>query len=263
MFGLWCLSLAGLRAQSDPVTDHAVRTAVATILRQVCLVPDMVVVEDPAIPTAVAYIKDKHRHIAYNATFMARLRDSTRTDWAPVSVLAHEVAHHLLGHTLDPTALMPADELACDRWSGMVLRSLGAPLDSALAALERVGGPHGTHRHPPRHLRLEALQEGWALADGPPQAPAWPSGADLRYQLAIHGDPMVYYLDAQDRVVRFDRNAEAVEVGRWVKGDGRSGPQQLTWLEQELFVDGHNVVWRPTTHGMPLKVGRLMAFARP
>ncbi len=59
--------------------------------------------------------------IEYNPMFMAMVMDSSCSNWSAISILAHEIAHHLLGHTLDPTNVRPGDELACDRYSGFIL----------------------------------------------------------------------------------------------------------------------------------------------
>lgn len=102
--------------------------------------------------------------IAYNPRFMATVLDSTRTDWGAVSIFAHEVAHHLLGHTIDPASVRPGDELACDRYSGFVLHGMGATLGEALAFKSVIGDPHGTRRHPSKHARLEPIRQGWEEA---------------------------------------------------------------------------------------------------
>ena len=87
-------------------------------------------------PNAEAFIDDKtgERFIFYNAAFMQRVRQRTVDDWSPVSILAHELGHHLAFHT----AIAGSDhkfELEADYFSGFVLRRLGATLPQADAAM--------------------------------------------------------------------------------------------------------------------------------
>lgn len=114
------ISLAMLFFIAAPAQSHmseaAAKEAVYRIVRHSGLLPNFIVREDLQVRTAVAYIKGKERLIAYNPVFISTILDSSGTDWSAVSVLAHEIAHHLLGHTLDPEAVRPGDELACDRY---------------------------------------------------------------------------------------------------------------------------------------------------
>ena len=63
------------------------------------LVQNFQIVENPNISTAIAYLKNKKRYIAYNPEFMLRVKDRTKSDWGAISVLAHETGHHLAGVT--------------------------------------------------------------------------------------------------------------------------------------------------------------------
>lgn len=72
------------------------------------------------VSNAQARIVGDKRLILYNQEFMARVKRTTNTDWAAVSILAHEIGHHLEGHTLGKDGSRPADELEADRFSGHV-----------------------------------------------------------------------------------------------------------------------------------------------
>src|SRR4051812_46756361 len=48
--------------------------AVASIVRYTGLTQNFLIVENPSIPTAIAYIKDRQRYIAYNPQFMLRVK---------------------------------------------------------------------------------------------------------------------------------------------------------------------------------------------
>jgi hypothetical protein len=43
---------------------------------------------------------DMIRYIMYNQQFMFGVKDLTQNHWSEVSILAHEIGHHLSGHTL-------------------------------------------------------------------------------------------------------------------------------------------------------------------
>src|SRR5690606_20195236 len=82
------------------------------------------------VPNAAAEINSNgDRLILYNQTFMKRITETARTDWAAVSILAHEIGHHLSGHTLKRGGSRPEIELQADSFSGFVLFKMGAGLD--------------------------------------------------------------------------------------------------------------------------------------
>lgn len=255
----------GAQAQPVVMNEAAAKEAVYRVVRHSGLLPNFIVREDKEVKTAVAYIKDKQRVIAYNPAFISSILDSTGTDWSAVSILAHEIAHHLLGHTLDPDAIRPGDELACDRYSGFILQRMGVTLDDALASMEKAGDVHGTERHPPRHARLAAITQGWLEADrlarGIEEAP-FTVARDFKFVVHLAGDGNTYYVDAEDRLVWFNEAAEPIEFGRCSKAASREFAYELTWQGYLLQVDGRNVIWRPAAHGMPIQVGRMEPFAR-
>jgi len=49
-----------------------------------------------------------HRYLLYNPNFKAEVDAKTGSQWAFYSIMAHEIAHHLQGHTLDSTGSRPA-----------------------------------------------------------------------------------------------------------------------------------------------------------
>lgn len=253
-----------LAAQTTQVSERAAKEAVHRIVQHSGLSADFVVLEDRSVPTAIAYIKGHERIIAYNPAFIASIVDSAHTNWAAVSILAHEIAHHLLGHTLDPAAMHPGDELACDRYSGFILYGMGATLEESLAAMDVAGDPHGTERHPPKAARVEAIRQGWEDArrihDREPEEP-FVLKDDFQYVVRFAGDRNTYYVDRTGRLLWFDEHAEPIEFGRYAAADG--GNHVLTWEGQEFLVDRHNTIWSRTAHGMQMNVGRMEAYARP
>lgn len=118
------------------------------------------------VPNAAAVIRGDVRYILYDQYFMHSTRKSTGSVWAPMSIMAHEVGHHLNGHTLDNRGSRPSIELQADYYSGFVLQKMGATLDEARVAMEKIGSPDGSSTHPARHDRLAAIGNGWMEACG-------------------------------------------------------------------------------------------------
>jgi hypothetical protein len=260
------LLVPGLRAQDARLNERAAKEAVYLIVRHSGLQPDFTVLEDREIRTAIAYIKGKERIIAYNPDFLARVMDSTCTNWSAISILAHEIGHHLMGHTLDPSNVRPGDELACDRYSGFILHAMGATLAEALAAMDVSGNPHGTENHPPKHARLDAIRQGWneahMIAERVEPEPFVVHDA-FRFVVSFNGDANTYYVDADNRLVWFNNFAEPIQFGQLQKLFGKDPKYQLTWADKVYLVDGRNTIWKRTVTGMQMKVGTMADYARP
>ena len=118
------------------------------------------------VPNAASVIIKGKRYILYNPKFMSQINTSSGSNWAAVSILAHEIGHHLSGHTLDNVGSRPATELEADEFSGFVLCKLGASLKDAQAVMEPIASLKGSHTHPPKRDRLVAIEAGWKRAGG-------------------------------------------------------------------------------------------------
>ncbi len=155
-------------ALSDKVPTDC-RDMVEQIMKFTGLPQNFDVVEGN-VPNAAAMIvigKDKlpHRVIAFNNGFMDQVRRATNNnDWAPVSIMAHEIGHHLSGHTITPGGSQPAIELEADKFSGFVLYKMGAQLADAQKALITLVPEADGPTHPGRGKRVAAIQDGWKQA---------------------------------------------------------------------------------------------------
>ena len=116
------------------------------------------------VDNAAAVVYDGKRYLLYNPDFLSSVNRAGHTDWAGISILAHEMGHHLNGHTLRAGGSQPADELEADEFSGFVLRKLGASLAQAQAAMATVPDADGSATHPGRTPRLAAIGQGWQRA---------------------------------------------------------------------------------------------------
>jgi hypothetical protein len=112
------------------------------------------------IPNAAAVIMNNKRYILYNQTFMYNIRQRINY-WASLSILAHEVGHHLNGHSLIPGGSRPILELEADKFSGFILGRLGANLQQAQSAINNLAPLNSSLTHPGRSTRLAAVANGW------------------------------------------------------------------------------------------------------
>ena len=113
------------------------------------------------VPNASAVIKEGKRFILYSQVFIESIEKNTQTKWSSISILAHEIGHHLNGHTLDDIGSRPNKELEADKFSGFVCYKLGANLNEAQAAMRLIASSSGSDTHPPKSARLEAISIGW------------------------------------------------------------------------------------------------------
>jgi hypothetical protein len=118
------------------------------------------------VPNAAAVILKSKRYILYNPKFMNEINEATGSNWAAISILAHEIGHHLNGHTLDNVGSRPDTELEADEFSGFVLRRMGASLADAQAVMGLIASIKGSHSHPAKKDRLTYIESGWNNAGG-------------------------------------------------------------------------------------------------
>ena len=117
------------------------------------------------VPNASATIINNQRYILYNQSFMYNI--SKRINyWASLSILAHEIGHHLEGHSLMPGGSRPNIELEADRFSGFILARLGSSLEDAQSAINYLVSEQGSFTHPGRAARLAAITNGWLSVKG-------------------------------------------------------------------------------------------------
>lgn len=122
-------------------------------------------VDGAQVQNAAAVIMKEDRYILYNPTWISKVSSNAQTYWAGISIIAHEIGHHLNGHTLLKSGSRPKTELEADEFSGFVLRRMGATLVEAQAAMKLLANPLGSSTHPPQNQRLKAIEKGWKNAD--------------------------------------------------------------------------------------------------
>lgn len=118
-----------------------------------------------SIDNAVATIIDNKRYILYDPKLLSYTDIKSGSYWSSMSILAHEIGHHLSGHTITNKGSNPKDELEADKYSGFVLYKLGATLSDATNAIRTLGNDVGSTTHPPKSERIKAITQGWNEAN--------------------------------------------------------------------------------------------------
>ena len=203
------------------------------------------------VDNAAAVVFNGKRFLLYNPDFLGAVNRAGHTDWAGISILAHEMGHHLNGHTLRAGGSQPADELEADEFSGFVLRKLGASLAQAQAAMASVPDAEDSPTHPGRTPRLAAIGQGWQRANAqllasartaaPSAAPAVVAAAPSRPTAPNYRDEDVADLPtavtgapSRELVALSQRNGDAVRlVGQLTF---RNDPGQRYYLTNALKV---------------------------
>jgi hypothetical protein len=138
---------------------------VERILKPIGLMRNFKVMECPETRNCFAAVLNGQRFILFDGAFMQQIESDTETDWSAISIMAHEIGHHLQGHTLTSGGSSHQKELEADKFSGFVLHQLGATLDEATVAIKTIASPRPSVSHPARATRLESITKGWMEAD--------------------------------------------------------------------------------------------------
>jgi hypothetical protein len=165
----WYCNYSGQAATSSPLsstdgTQFSESASAGTVVREILDSAGLVgnfVVRAANVPNAMASVRMGERFIEYNPSFVDQLKVGTRTNWSVYSVLAHEIGHHLQGHTVRATGSRPDLELEADEYSGFILAKMGASLSEAQKAMETFGSDTSSGTHPEKRLRLAVIKKGW------------------------------------------------------------------------------------------------------
>ena len=113
-----------------------------------------------------------------------RLINSRTNDWSSLTILAHEVGHHINGHALDLTmyaggvieakslAAKRKQELEADEFAAFIMAKLGAPLNRVESAIALISSDKDDtySTHPSKSKRLNAVRIGYNKAGGTSRA---------------------------------------------------------------------------------------------
>jgi TPR repeat protein len=146
-------------------------TAVDRILDEIGLFRNFTIQECPNINNAIAKnieisAGQKERYILYDSKFFDRIEEKANNRWAAISVLAHEIGHHLNGHSLNDEGSNHKFELEADYFSGLALAKMGATKAEAQSAIMTLTYEKATSTHPAKIDRLTSIENGWNKAKG-------------------------------------------------------------------------------------------------
>jgi predicted Zn-dependent protease len=111
---------------------------------------------------AFATIAGGKKVLVVDVGFVNWLNRRVGTEWAAISVIAHEIGHHIAGFPqYDRREDRHRSEVNADYWSGQALQKLGAARESSLLTILRIGNVSDTSTHPSRLRRAEAIGKGW------------------------------------------------------------------------------------------------------
>lgn len=166
-----CLALQSNNFTSDIESENAIDKIMSVIgtsqkpILQAC----------NNINNAVAAVYKGQRYILYDRKFIKSLTTGSNKYWSNMFILAHEIGHHINGHSLDillyvnnvidPKSLNEKrnQELEADEFAGFVLAKLGATLNETSKVLLNI--PQITNErsstHPSRDKRIMSVETGF------------------------------------------------------------------------------------------------------
>jgi tetratricopeptide (TPR) repeat protein len=106
------------------------------------------------------------RVLQFDRDFLEQYEKITNDKWFVVGVVAHEIAHHLNGHSLDGVGSRPNKELEADEFAGFVMQKLGATLSDAQNIFSFLNETEGAPTHPIKAKRYKAIKRGWEKSAG-------------------------------------------------------------------------------------------------
>lgn len=136
---------------------------VTLIMQVVGLQPDFKI-KEAKVSNIEAVISHHKRYIYYNPAFINWLNTATGGKWAAIALLAHEIGHHLNGHTLGKSSNRLQLETEADEFAGFILARLGASLEEAQLVMNYIAKSEKSKTHPARKDRIAAIASGWNRA---------------------------------------------------------------------------------------------------
>lgn len=107
------------------------------------------------------------KYILYNPAFIESLNSATKNNkWAIMTLLAHEIGHHMSGHTSRRGGNKLALELQADEFAGFIMQKMGATLQQSQNVMFYISKTEDSKTHPARSSRITAIEKGWVKATG-------------------------------------------------------------------------------------------------
>ncbi len=157
-----------------------------------------------SVPNACAVVKcddvgNCKRFILYSQEFMENIKDETRTHYAEFGVLAHEIGHHLAGHTLNNKGSRYDIETEADKFAGFMLYKLGATITEVKQCYSNLP-IEGSSSHPSKSARVAAVSAGYYDAK--------------RSGVSIDRTNSMKNIASENNIVDISKNTDVSEVDR-------------------------------------------------
>ncbi len=140
---------------------YEARDIINTMLDTINWKENFLVKEQNGSNNAFATIISGKRWIVYDNNFLERVDYYSKTKWASISILAHEMGHHYYNHVVDGKGSTPPKEIQADYFSGVLMSKLGAGLEESIAAIQNVASDQASSSHPGKKDRVDAITKGW------------------------------------------------------------------------------------------------------
>lgn len=120
--------------------------------------------ERNGIQNAYATIMNNVRWIVYDNEFLENIDSYSKTKWASISILAHEMGHHYYDHVVSQTGSTIPKEIEADAFSGFLMAKMGATKEQSIAAITTIASDRASSTHPAKKDRVNAISAGWDKA---------------------------------------------------------------------------------------------------
>lgn len=161
------------------------------------------------INNAFATVIENERVIVYDSKLFNNVEWYSDTFWTSVSILAHEIGHHLSGHTEDNLGSVPSKELEADRFSGYVLYKMGATKEQAIMAMSVLGSDVDSETHPSKSKRIKVIEDSWDKSNNQRYNSALPP--------APKGSPADFYIFNKEMLIN---NEFLNNAPNWFESEG-------------------------------------------
>ena len=158
-------SLCDFVANKTYISNQMVVDKINTMVNSIALPQNFILVECENINNAFAYVKNGTRYIIIDDQW---IRSIEGNNWFITGILAHEIGHHLCGHTISNGYVSLEDrrkrELEADKFAGFILKAIGATQDQSLIAINSivpVDFDDSRSTHPTKSKRIEAIKKGY------------------------------------------------------------------------------------------------------
>ena len=159
---------------SNFMSEEDVNNLVTDMLDRIDIKNRFILVSCRKIDNCQATIYRGKPYILYNPDFLDQVKrlsftsstiPITTKNWEAITILAHELGHHVNNHLMNPhpDATQRDIEIEADEFAGSMIFRMGGTSDEAAFAY-RLMPDVGTYEHPGRKQRIDAVIRGWEKA---------------------------------------------------------------------------------------------------